>query len=194
MRNGLRVPADLDHDLPFTTQSALAAGLTLDELHEGHWRAVMPDVWIATTTPVERATWRDAARLLLPVDAVLCGLSALAEHGLELREPDDVSVHVSTRAKLRVRAPEGVVNHRLVLQPDEVVVIGRWMVTTPHRSAFDCVRWAPPQTAGATAEAIAQAGLVNADDLAALAERHQRIRGAHQARVVADILGRSAAA
>jgi hypothetical protein len=189
----VRVPGDLDHDLPFTTQSALAAGLTLEELGGEHWRAVMPDVWIAAAAPMDHSTWRDAARLLLPVDAVLCGLSALAERGLELRQPDEVAVHVSTRAKLRGRAPE-LVNHRLVLESDEVSVVGRWLVTTPQRSAFDCVRWANAPGASAVAEVLVQAGFLSVEELAALAERHQRLRGAHQARVVADILGRSAAA
>jgi predicted transcriptional regulator of viral defense system len=153
----------------------------------------MPDVWIAATAPFDAATWRDAVRLLLPVEAVLCGVSALAEHGMEVRAPAEVAVHVSTGAKLRRRVPE-VVTHRLVLQPDEVMVLGRWQVTTPQRTAFDCVRWAVESTAVATASAIVDAGLCDADDLASFAERHPRIRGASQARLVADIIGRSAAA
>jgi hypothetical protein len=167
--------------------------MTLAELQGEDWRAVMPDVWIAASAPLDHGSWRDAARLLLPADAVLCGLSALAEHGVELRSAEDTGVHVSTGAKLR-RRTHAVVNHRLVLRVDEVGVIGRWMVTTPQRTAFDCVRWAAASSAAATAERIAAAGLIQPDDLATFAERHPRLRGARQARLVAGILGRSAAA
>ena len=129
----------------------------------------------------------------LPVDAVLCGLSALAEHGLDLRPEGDVAVHVSTGVKHQKRSPE-IVNHRLALAADETIVIGRWRVTTAHRTAFDCVRWAPPPKAAGVAEAIARSGLAAIDDLLALAERHPRVHGTRQVRDVAAELGEFAAA
>ena len=184
---------ELDHHLPFTTQSALDAGISIEELESDDWRCVMPGVWIAAVAPLTRGTWRDAARLVLPVDAVLCGLSALAEHGLDLRPEGDVAVHVSTGVKHQKRSPE-IVNHRLALAADETIVIGRWRVTTAHRTAFDCVRWAPPPKAAGVAEAIARSGLAAIDDLLALAERHPRVHGTRQVRDVAAELGEFAAA
>lgn len=189
----MRVPHDLDHHLPFTTKSAIASGMSVEELQGGGWRCVMPDVWIAADAAVGRATWRDAARLVLPVDAVLCGLSALSEHGLELRADDDLTVHVSTGVKHRRRSTE-IVNHRLALGEDETVVIGRWLVTTPRRTAFDCVRWADPTHAAVVAEAIVQAGLTDLTELTAMAERYPRLHGTKLVRLVAAGLGQAAAA
>ncbi|HEX3706062.1 MAG TPA: hypothetical protein VHV76_05480 [Mycobacteriales bacterium] len=192
MRNLIESQAVEGH-LPFTTSSALAAGLTVEELQGEHWRSLMPDVWVAATAPVDRPTWRDAARLVLPADSVLCGLSALAEHGVELRPDGDVSVHVATGVKHRRRST-AIVNHRLVLAPDEVAVLGRWMVTTAQRTAFDCVRWAEPSQALETADAIVRSELVQVDELLEWVERYPRLHGMCQVRAVAEALCGSAAA
>ena len=183
----------IEGHLPFTTQSALAAGMTAAELESDHWRSVMTDVWVAASAPVDRATWRDAARLVLPADAVLCGLSALAEHGVELRPDGDIAVHVATGVKYRRHSP-AIVNHRLVLEPEEVAILGRWLVTTPQRTAFDCVRWADPTQAVETADTIVRADLVRVDELLDLAAQYPRLHGTCQVREVCDALGRSAAA
>jgi hypothetical protein len=52
-------------------------------------------VWIAAHLPVDRAAWLAAARLVMPVEAVLCGVSAVDSYGVDVRNLDDVTVHAA---------------------------------------------------------------------------------------------------
>lgn len=126
-------------------------------------------------------TWRDAARLVMPVDAVLCGLSAMDEYGVDVRRADDFDVHLAFTGQVPRRRP-GFVLRQVAIAPDEVAARGRWLVTTPLRTAFDCARWLPAVDALVAVDAIAHAGLIALDDLADLARAKRRVRGVQQVR------------
>jgi len=65
---------------------------------------------------------------------------------------------------------------QLALKNDEVVRSGRWLVTTPLRTAFDCSRWLPRVDSVVVVDALAHAGLIDLDDLLTFAARHPGVR------------------
>ena len=62
-------------------------------------------VWIAASEPIDRGVWVEAARLVLPVDAVLCGPSAADLYGVDVRARDDLCVHVGFDGQVPRRRP-----------------------------------------------------------------------------------------
>jgi very-short-patch-repair endonuclease len=129
-------------------------------------------VWILATITPDRATWVAAARLVMPVDAVLCGLSATTEYGVDVRRDDDFDVHVAfTRSVPRRR--DRLKLRELTLLPDEVVRVGQWLVTSAARTAYDCARWLPLVEAVVVVDALLHAGLTTTDEVTALVTRHR---------------------
>ncbi len=161
---------------PFTARTAAAAGVTRNGLRTPAWRRLFRGVWIAAHLPLDRSTWLAAARLVLPVDAVLCGLSAVDQYGVDVRREDDVDVHAAVAGPVVPQQRRGVRIRQLALAGDEVQVIGRWLVTTPLRTAFDCARWLPFVDAVVVADALAHARLFELDALAAFAKEHPGVR------------------
>jgi very-short-patch-repair endonuclease len=161
---------------PFTTRTAAAAGVTRNGLSTRAWRQLFRNVWIAAHVPADRATWLAAARLVLPVDAVLVGLSAAEQHGVDVRHEDDVEVHSAVDRPLTERKRRGITLRRLELATDEVQAVGRWLVTTPLRTAFDCARWLPLVDAVVVVDAMAHANLLDPSALTAFAKAHPGVR------------------
>jgi very-short-patch-repair endonuclease len=141
-------------------------------------------VWIVATAPLDRATWLAAARLVLPVDAVLCGLSAADAHGVDVRQEDDVLVCAAFADRVP-RQRRGMKLRQLKLESNEVVRRNGWLVTNPLRTAFDCSRWLPLVEAVVLVDAMAHAGLITLDALLAFAGEHPGIRWVRR---VADVV------
>lgn len=157
---------------PFTARTAEQHGVSRSSLRGSTWRRLLQGVWILATTTPDRSTWLAAARLVMPVDAVLCGLSATSEHGLDVRREDDVAVYVGF-ARTVPRRRDGLHLRELTLLPDEVVRIGRWLVTSAARTAYDCARWLPLVEAVVVVDALLHAGLTTPDGIAAVVQRHR---------------------
>jgi hypothetical protein len=170
--------------IPFATRTGLAAGLSRRQLREPRWKQITRGVWISSAAEIDRAVWRDAARLVMPLDAVLCGLSALDEYGVDVRRLDDLTVHVAVDGQVPRRRP-GFVIRQVALEPVEVTVRRRWLVTTPLRTAFDCARWLPFEDGLVAVDALGHAGLVVPSDLIEFAQTKRRVRGLEQVRRIA---------
>jgi very-short-patch-repair endonuclease len=169
-----RVPEALSRE-PFSTRTAEAAGISSHALRGAAWRQLFRGAWIAASTTVDRSTWLQAARLVLPVDAVLCGLSAAEDYGVDVRATDDIVVHAAFADRVP-RQRRGLRLYQLQLAPEEVRRRGRWLVTTPLRTAFDCARWLPLVDAVVVTDALAHAGLLEFDDVLAFANAHPGVR------------------
>jgi hypothetical protein len=117
---------------------------------------------------------------------VLCGLSAVTEHGVDVRAIDDLTVYVAFEGQVPRRRP-GLSLRQVALRPDEVVARHRWLVTTPLRTAFDCARWLAIVEAVVVVDAMAHVGLIDLSELAAFAKDHPRTRGLWQALDVVDL-------
>lgn len=171
---GAHVPAALTSG-PFSTRTAMEHGVTSDMLRGPSWRQLFRGVWIVASAVLDRTTWLQAARLVLPVDAVLCGLSAAGAWGADVRTADDVTVHAAF-ADTVPRQRRGMRLRQLLLRADEVVSRDGWLVTTPLRTAFDCARWLPLVDAVVVADALAHAGLIETADLITFAQQHPGLR------------------
>jgi very-short-patch-repair endonuclease len=169
---------------PFTTARAEAAGLTRHALRGPAWRQLFRGVWIVATATLDRSTWVAAAHLVLPVDAVLCGLSGAEAFGLDVRPTDDVVVHAAFTRQVARRRP-GMRLYELGLCADEVTCRGTWLVTTAARTAFDCARWLPLTEAVVVLDALLHLGLTTPEEVAAVVDRH---RGERWVRRVAGVL------
>jgi hypothetical protein len=161
---------------PFTMRTAQAAGLTHHALRGLAWKRITRGVWIAASEPIDRGVWVEAARLVLPIDGVLCGLSAATVHGVDVRAADDLTVHVAFDGQISRQRP-GMMLRQVALRAEEVEVCGRWLVTTPIRTAFDCGRWLPIVEAVVVVDAMAHAELIDLAELEAFAKDHSRVRG-----------------
>lgn len=171
---GAHVPAALTAG-PFTTRTAAQHGVTSDKLRGRAWRQLFRGVWVVAAAVLDRTTWLQAARLVLPVDAVLCGLSAVDGWDVDVRPADDMTVHAAFTDGVP-RQRRGMHLRQLRLAPADVVSRGGWLVTTPLRTAFDCARWLPLVDAVVVVDALARAGLIEIDDLVTFAQQHPGVR------------------
>lgn len=184
MRPG-RIPVELA-ERPFTSATAAKYGVTRSALRGTSWRRLHRGVWVATDVALSYAILLAAARLAMPVDAVLCGLSACTAWGIDVRRADDRLVYVGFAEQVpRKRA--GLVLRELLLRPDEVVVRDGWLVTTPVRTAFDCARWLPLVEAVVVVDALCHAGLLRLSELTRFAATHPGIRWVTRIARVVDI-------
>src|SRR3954454_6159811 len=134
------VPAELA-TVPFTRRQALAAGLTDRQLPSSAWRQVFNRVWVAAEVEDTRELRLAAARLLLPPVGVLCGLTAAWAFDVDVRRLDDLDVHAGFPKGKRVRKRAGLAVRHETLDPSDIADVGGMPVTTPVRTAFDCLRW-----------------------------------------------------
>jgi hypothetical protein len=169
-----------------TTRTAAAAGLTRHVLNGPRWRQVVRGVWAPADLEITRAVLVDAARLVLPVDGVLCGLSAATECGIDVRAFNDVTVHVAFDRQIPRRRP-GLSLRQVALRAEEVTTHGSWLVTAPLRTAFDCGRWLPLVEAVVVIDAMAHAGLIDLASLEAFAKDHPGTRGLWQVLRAVDL-------
>lgn len=72
---------------PLTRQQALSQGITPAQLRSDSHRRLFRGVVIDGEETVTLQTWVDAARLVLPADAQLTGLTALRFHGIWFQSP-----------------------------------------------------------------------------------------------------------
>ena len=131
------VPAALRYK-PFRTSAAIAAGLiTARQLIGPAWTRLFRGVYVSAGAPVDLALRCQAAALLLPVGGALSHDSAALLHNTLIAPFGSTRVHVSIPPRLRLPLDGGLVVHRVLLGPDEIVRRCGVPVTGPARMAFD---------------------------------------------------------
>jgi len=172
------VPAipDVLRDRPFTVAQAQAAGVSKEQLLGKSWRPVFRGVWVHVDVADSRQLRLDAARLLIPSYGVLCGLTAAYVMGVDVRRLDDIDVHVGFAKGRRIRKRPGLVVCQETLAETDIVEIDGTRVTTPLRTAFDCLRWLRGAERLVVADALAHAGLVDPAELARYFAGQRRLR------------------
>src|SRR3954453_10182200 len=126
---------------PFTRRQALAAGLTDRNLQSSAWRQGFNGVWVAAEVEDTGGLGLAAARLLLPPAGVLCGLTAAWAFDVDVRRLDDLDVHAGFPKGKRARKRAGLAVPKEPRAPSDIADVGGMPVTTPVRTAFDCLRW-----------------------------------------------------
>lgn len=132
MPTATELPAAL-RNRPFTTAEARACGLSSTVLKGKRFRRVFRGVWVCSDLLVTLHVRIQAARLVLPADAVVSHPTALALLGVESapRWP----LHFSTNTPLR-RWHEGIVLHRRIWRIHPTV-FGGLPVVGPDRAFVD---------------------------------------------------------
>lgn len=163
---------------PFRAAEAIESGaLTPRELRRAY-EPVYPGVWSPKAVklkPIQRARaawlWSDRA-------GVLSGLSACAVWRAKWIEQDNPAelIHANRRA------PDDLVVHSDALHGGEARLVGRMMVTTPARTAFDLGRRRPVDDAVARIDSLMNATGLRVDAIEAVAAGHPGARGLRRLR------------
>jgi very-short-patch-repair endonuclease len=164
------VPADLRYK-PFRGSAAIRAGLiTARQLTGPAWTRLYRDVYISAGVPVDLAVRCQAAALLLPAGAALSHDSAALLHNTFIAPLGSTRVHVSIPPRARMPRDDGLVVHRVLLEPTEIVRRCAVPVTRPARIAFDLGRSLEPVEAVVALDALLYQRVIRPDDLGAIAD------------------------
>jgi len=161
---------------PFTRAQARAAGLTDTQLESSRWRRVFHGVWVAAETEDTRELRLQAARLVVPDRGVLCGLTAASIFGADVRRLSDLDVHVGFAEGKRIRKRPGLAVCQETLDPADITRVDGVQVTTPLRTAFDCLRLLHGAERLVVADALTHLGLVDLDELRRYFASKRRLR------------------
>jgi len=161
---------------PFTIAMAAAAGVSAAQLRSRAYRLVFRGVYVDATVDDSRELRFAAARLVIPECGVACGWTAAWLHGVDVRPLDDVTVHVGFPKGKRTRPRVGIGVCQETLDPLDIVELDGVRVTTPVRTAFDCLRWLYYVDGVVVADAMCHAELVQLDELRAYFAAKRRLR------------------
>jgi very-short-patch-repair endonuclease len=171
---------------PFTTEQARRAGLTDAMLQSRPWRHVFLGVWAHDDVPESREFRLAAAKLVLPPDAVLWGLTAAWVHGADVRREDDMLVHVGCPPGKRIRRRPGLIVCQETLAPEDWTIVDGLRVTTPLRTAFDCLRLLRGTDRLVVADALTHLELVTVDELRRYFATRRRLRNLRRGEALLD--------
>lgn len=163
-------------DRPFTLADALAAGITKSALRSKPWRQVFRGVWAHADLADTRANRLAAARLVIPSSGVLCGLTAAWVYRADVRREDDLDVHVGFPEGKRIRNQPGLVISQETLQSSDIWVMSGVAVTSPVRTAFDCLRLLRGRERLVVADALTHLSATTVDELRSYFASQRRLR------------------
>src|SRR4051794_749286 len=175
-------------DRPFTLDMASAAGITPSCLQAAPWKSVLRTVWVHQEVPDSRELRLAAARLVIPEYGVLCGLTAAWVLGVDVRREGDLDVHVGFAKGRRIRKRDGLEVCQETLDEGDWCLIDGVRVTTPLRTAFDCLRWLHRAEPVVVADALTHAGLVSLDELRAYFASKRRLRNLRIGEALLDLV------
>jgi very-short-patch-repair endonuclease len=169
-------PIDLSG--PFRGSLAVARGLlTAGQLRGPRFRRLLPDIYAPTDREPDLMLRSRAAYLLVEGGGALAGYSAAELLDASCGPPGAAPTVLMFPGRQRHACP-GLVVRRASLCADELVRIGRLVVTSPVRTAFDLARWAPTLTEKVVAvDALAYRHEFTVDDVRKLARRHLGVHG-----------------
>ncbi len=153
------------------------------------FRAIHPDVFVATGAAPSLRTRSTAAWLWSRRRGVLAGLAAAALHGSDWIDEDE-PVELIWRNQ---HAPVGVVTRNHRVGPDEVTRVAGLPVTTLARTAFDLGRRLPIGEAVARLDALMRATPFRVEEVLSLCERYRGARGLRRLRSALPLVDAGAA-
>ena len=172
-------------DTPFTTRTAVAAGVSRHWLTQLHAQRLLRNplrgVHVAAGVPDTLATRVECLRLVMHEDAVLCDRHAGWLHGAEmvLVPGEHLQLRGLTldlpggRGRLRNKLTDG---GQRQLRPDDVMEVRGIRVTTPLRTAWDLGRTRWPEPALSGLDAMLRLGAFTSTDLVSGIERFKSMR------------------
>lgn len=170
-----RVPAEL-RTAPFTSAQAASAGVSDSALRSAPWRQMLRGVWAHVDVPDDRDGRLAAATLVLPPRAVLCGLTAAWIWGADVRRADDLDVHASFPRGGRVRSRAGLRVCQETLATKDIWQLRDVAITSPTRTAFDCLRLLRGDDRVVVADALTHLGRTTTAELRTYFAGQHRLR------------------
>ena len=169
------IPAEF-RERPFTLREARAVGLSDSALRSLPWRQVFQGVWAHVDLEDTRASRLAAAKLVIPPYGVLCLLTAAWIYQADVRREDDLAVHVGFPEGKRIRNQSGLVVSQETLRPSDIWAIDGVSVTSPVRTAYDCLRLLRGWERLVVADALTYLGVTTVDELRAYFATQRRMR------------------
>jgi len=160
----------------FTTAQAAALGITRTQLQGDTFRQIFRGVWALAGAADTRELRLQAARLLMPQYGTLCGLTAAWMYGADVRRLEDLDVHVGFLKGQRVRKRPGINVCQETLDRADIALLDGTQITTPIRTAFDCLRWLRWPEGVVVADALAHLELLSVEELASYFADKKRLR------------------
>jgi very-short-patch-repair endonuclease len=181
-------PAVPDHLrlAPFTLAQAAAAGVTPTALQSAPWRRVFHGVWAHVDLEDTRDNRLAAARLVIPRHGILCGLTAAWIYQADVRRENDFDVHVGFPEGKRIRNQPGLVVSQETLSSSDIWTIAGVAVTSPVRTAYDCLRLLRGRDRLVVADALTHLGATTVDELRRYFATQRRMRNLRIAQRLLD--------
>ena len=179
------VPQQL-RSIPFTTAQARAAGITDTALRSAPWRQVFRGVWAHVDLEETREMRLAAARLVIPAHGVVTGLTAAWVYGADVRRLDDLDVYVGFPEGKRIRNQPGLVVSQETLKSTDIWLMDGVAVTSPVRTAYDCLRLLRGRERLVVADALTHLGVTSVEELRAYFKTQRRMRNLRVAERLLD--------
>jgi hypothetical protein len=117
---------------------------------------------------------------------VLCGLTAAWVHGVDVRRANDLDVHAGFPKGQRIRPRAGLRVCQETLSDSDWVIVDGVRVTTPLRTAFDCLRLLRGADRLVVADALTHAELTTVDELRRYFDVQRRLRNLRRGEALLD--------
>lgn len=167
----------------FRGRDVVGAGLlTRKQLTSGAWRRLFRDVYADATLPETHELAIAGAALIAPPVAVFGGRSAAYLLGAESLADAAAPVEVIVPDADRFGPVTGLRIRRTALPRSDVRSVGRYLCTTPVRTALDIAGREPLRDAVVVLDVLLARGLVHPEDLAGHAAALPTGRGVRRAR------------
>ena len=173
---------------PFTTAQAAAEGISPTQLQSRDFRQLFRGVWASSDLQETRETRFAAARLVIPPNGTLCGLTAAWLLGADVRRLDDLDVHAGFLKGERIRPRPGIIVCQETLDPSDITTFDGVQLTTPVRTAFDCLRWLRRAEGLVVADSLAHLGHFSVDELRAYFASKRRLRNLRIGERLVDLI------
>jgi hypothetical protein len=183
------IPAQLLR-APFRSTDAIRLGLTRHQLEGGRFRHVFDDVYAAAQLPHSLELECAAALLVLPSDAVFCGVTAARLYGLPVPDQDS-GLHVAVRSAMptppRIRDLEV---HEYTIPEAQLGWHDGWQVVRPERLFLELAAALPRLDLIVAGDAMLTRELTGPERLRMFLYESYRRRGVRRARQALPLLAK----
>jgi very-short-patch-repair endonuclease len=166
----------------FTAEQAASFGVTPGQLRGPAYRRVLRRAYTTADTPDSTELRAMAVRAVLPPRAVVWTATAAWLWGVDVRRAGDLDLDVSFPESSRLRRQPGLRIALLTLDNDDVCVASGLRVTTPTRTAFDCLRYLPRPAGVAVADHLINSGHCTLEALTSYIAARRAMRNIRAAR------------
>lgn len=166
----------------FTAEQAASFGVTPGQLRGPAYRRVLRRAYTTADTPDSPELRALAVRAILPPRAVVWKAGAAWLWGANIRRAGDLDLDVSFPESSRLRPQTGLRVALLTLDAEDVCTTQGIRVTTPTRTAFDCLRYARRPDGVIVADHLISTGRCSAEELAAYVAARRAMRNIRVAR------------